>query len=155
MNPKEPTNCHCSCGATKFDVTGSPLFRVICHCTICQRFNEAPFADVTVFRAKNVNAPPAKMVDYETYRRPPNLQRGKCVNCSGAAIELFSAPLLPKLIIIPSENFTSGELLPEPSGHIFYERRESDVQDGLPKYCGYWRSQRAFGRFLIRSLLRS
>lgn len=36
--------CTCSCGATSFQTVGVPLFRILCHCTICQRFINAPFA---------------------------------------------------------------------------------------------------------------
>lgn len=45
----------CSCGSFAFEVTGKPLFRAYCHCTICQKFNNADYSDVTVFYAKNVD----------------------------------------------------------------------------------------------------
>ena len=146
-------NCACACGETTFATGESPLFRVICHCTICQRFNDTAYADVAVFRAKDVDTPAEGLVRYERMRRPPNVQRGSCASCGAPAIELFRAPLMPKLTIVPVRNIGAVEILPEPSAHIFYETRVGDVTDDLPKYEGYWRSQILFGRLLLKSLM--
>lgn len=139
-----PTQCRCSCGATRFDVTAAPLFRVLCHCTICQRFNDAPFADVVVCRADDVELPPEGAVNFGTYRPPPNVERGRCASCKQPAVEVFAAPLLPKLVMIPAGMFPSGAELPSPAAHIFYDKRVSDADDTHPKYRGYLRSQLAF-----------
>ena len=29
--------CQCPCGAVRYEVRGDPLFRIICHCSICRR----------------------------------------------------------------------------------------------------------------------
>ena len=145
-------DCACPCGATTFAVSGKPMFRLVCHCSICQRFNDAAFADVVVFRAKDVDSPSDDSVRYEKWRRPPNVQRGTCVSCGAPAIELFRAPLLPKLTLVPVRNIGQQEMLPEPSAHIFYESRIANIDDDLPKYQGYWRSQLLFGRLLMKSL---
>ncbi len=144
--------CACPCGATTYTASGTPLFRLICHCSICQRFNDAAFADVAVFRAKDVDEPAAPSVHYGTWRPPPNVQRGSCVRCGAPAIELFRAPLLPRLTMVPVQNVAAKETLPEPSAHIFYESRVCDVEDELPKYNGYWGSQLLFMRLLMKSL---
>lgn len=143
--------CQCSCGAVRIAVRSAPLFRVLCHCTICQSFNSKPFADVTVFRAKGVDLPKDNTVEFRTYRPPPAVQRGKCSTCGGAAIELAA---MPKLVIIPSANFNDTAFLPAPAMHIFYDRRVADIDDHLPKYSGYWRSEMAFFGRLFASLLR-
>ena len=44
----------CPCGTGRFSITGKPVLRFYCHCTICQAFNQADRADVTVFHAKDV-----------------------------------------------------------------------------------------------------
>jgi hypothetical protein len=31
----------CECGQNTFEISGEPLFRSICHCEICQEFNNA------------------------------------------------------------------------------------------------------------------
>ncbi len=147
-----PIDCACACGETQFAIGGSPLFRLICHCSICQRFNDAAYADVAVFRAKDVEPPAEDSVRYERMRPPPNVQRGSCASCGAAAIELFHSPLMPKLTMVPVQNVGAIELLPKPSAHIFYESRVCDIEDGLPKYEGYMRSQLLFGRLLMKSL---
>ena len=146
-------NCACACGKTTFTASGSPLFRLICHCSICQRFNDAAYADVAVFRAKDVETPADGLVEYERMRPPPNVQRGSCASCGAPAIELFHSPLMPKLTMVPVQNVGAVETLPEPAAHIFYETRVGDAADELPKYEGYWRSQLLFGRLLMKSLI--
>jgi hypothetical protein len=146
--------CRCSCGACEFRVTGKPLFRIFCHCTICRRFNAAPFADVVMYRSRDVENPTLGAVNFETYRPPPNVQSGKCAKCSKAAIEVFESRLLPSLTMVPFTMFESGTDMAQPSAHVFYEKRETEVNDALPKHCGYLRSQAAFGRYLVLSLLR-
>ncbi len=140
--------CTCSCGAASFQTLGAPLFRILCHCTICQRFNRAPFADVLVYRAKDVTLPPADAVDFDTYKPPPNVRRGKCATCGQPAIEVFSAPVLPNLVMVPTSMFKSDAVLPSPVAHIFYDKRVSDAEDQYPKHRGYLRSQTAFLKYL-------
>ena len=144
--------CQCPCGAVRYPVRGDPLFRILCHCSICRRFNDAPYADVLVYRAAAVEQPEPGSVSFDTYRPPPNVQRGRCVRCRQAAIELFAAPLLPRLVMVPARVFPTPETLPAPIGHMFYEGRVADVDDGLPKHTGYVGSQLAFGRQLLRTM---
>ena len=146
--------CQCACGAARFTIRGRALLRVLCHCTICQSFNRKPYADVTIFEARAVTLPEKDRVVFRTYRPPPAVQRGRCSACDGAAITFARIPLSPKLAVIPSANFADNTFLPEPSLHIFYDRRVADVEDNLPRYSGYWRSQVAFGRCLISAVFR-
>lgn len=156
MDPEEMlVNCACACGKTTFAARGAPLFRLICHCSICQRFNDAAYADVAMFRAKDVDTPAEGLVHYERMRPPPNVQRGSCTSCGAAAVELFHSPLMPKLTMVPVKNIGAAGILPQPAAHIFYETRVADVPDDLPKYEGYWRSQLLFGRLLMKSLMRA
>lgn len=151
----ENFNCHCSCGETKFNVSGQPLLRAFCHCTICQAFNQAPYADITLFRTKDVKTPQEGSVEFKAYRFPPLLQRGKCIFCGKPAIEYLKIFPIPKLIIVPSVNIQDKVFVPEPLIHIFYDTRIADIQDELPKYNGYLKSQLAFGHKLMASLLRN
>ena len=145
MNPVE---CTCSCGATSFQTLSAPLFRILCHCTICQQFNNAPFADILVHRAVDVALPPSDAVIFDTYKPPPNVQRGRCSNCGQPAIVVFAAPLLPRLVTILRPMFTSDAELPPPLAHIFYDKRVSDAEDHYPKHHGYFRSETAFLKYL-------
>ncbi len=150
----EANNCRCECGQVQFNVTGTPLMRGFCHCTICQAFNEAPFADITLFRPADVIMPDDTAVEFRAYRPPPAVQRGKCRQCGKPAIEKMHIFPLPKAIIVPSQNIRDDALLPEPSMHVFYNSRVAEVDDDLPKYSGYLKSQLAFSHKLIVSMLR-
>lgn len=144
----------CACGAAKFDISLAPLIRLFCHCSICQKFNQANYADVSVFRAKDVELPPPDSVEFETFRPPPAVQRGRCVACATPAIELVHLPPMPKLVIVPSANVQNGNLLPSPGFHMFYDSRVEDIDDRLPKYSGYLRSQSAFMLRLMKAMIR-
>ncbi len=146
-------NGQCGCGAARFTVHGHPLLRAFCHCTICQVFNGAPYADITLFRGRDVVLPEQGQVEFSTYRPPPAARRGKCVDCGGPAVELLKLPLAGELVIIPSMNIADNSFVPDPALHIFYHRRVADIDDDLPKYQGYWRSQLEFSRRLLPALL--
>ena len=143
--------CACSCGNVAFEVAGSPLFRILCHCTICQRFNAAPFADVVVYQASRVNEPSEGTVSFNTYKPPPNVQRGNCKKCGDAAIEKFVTPFFPKLTIVPKSMHGSTAVLPDPVAHMFYDKRLADVNDALPKRKGLLASQLLFGKCLLQA----
>lgn len=148
------SSAQCTCGNVSFDIQGQPRFRARCHCTICQRFNTAPFGDIVVFRADDVELPAAGTVDFQTYRAPPNVRRGVCSSCNQPVLERFESPLFPKLRFVPAALMDPGDL-PEVSFDVFYERRVADIDDGRPKYTGYIRSQAAFmGRILAPRLFR-
>lgn len=148
-------HCQCPCGTARFSVQQRPLLRFLCHCTICQRFNDAPFADVSVVLSRKVTPPPAGTVSFGTYRPPPAVQRGKCTQCDRPAIEFMRLPpIYPALTFVPSVNFVDDMVLPPPAMHTFYEKRQADADDELPKYQGYVRSQLAFTRRLYSALLR-
>lgn len=147
-------NCQCACSQTRFRVNGNPLIRGYCHCSICQAFNQADYGDITIFRARDVVKPTEGSVEFHSYRFPPMVKRGKCVHCGKPAIEYLTLPPLPELVIVPTANIGDATLIPEPSLHIFYGTRVADIDDSLPKYSGYLRSQIAFGRRLMGALLK-
>lgn len=145
---------HCQCGSTKFTLKAQPLTRVFCHCTICQEFNDAAFGDVTIFLSKDVEIADVDSIDFRTYKAPPAVQRGKCKTCHKPTIELFNMPLMPALTLIPSQQITDSEFLPEPVNHIFYHSRVADITDALPKYSGYMPSQLALSKVLLPRILK-
>jgi len=144
MTNQHLMNFACDCGATSFYSDGEPLFRIICHCTICQKFNSASFGDVLVFRAEDVTLPPPDIVNFEKYKPPPNVQRGKCAACGQPALEVLAAPVLPKLVMVPRAMLTLDAQVPAPIAHMFYDKRVSDAPDTYPKHRGFVRSQLAF-----------
>lgn len=146
--------CQCQCAATQFSIQGPPLARMFCHCTICQEFNNAAYGDITVFLSKDVELYDKKKVNFKKYSSPPAVQRGKCATCGTPIIEFLDLPLFPSLTIIPSKNIPSGQFLPEPSAHAFYHRRVEDINDTLPKYSGFIKSQLGFGSKILSAVIR-
>lgn len=151
INPGQ--HCHCECGKTEFTITGKPLMRMFCHCTICQEFNDANFADVTIFLSKDIEFDQTQHVDFKKYKSPPAVDRGKCGSCHKPIIEFLNLPLFPSLTIIPSQNIEAGSNLPDACAHIFYHRRVQEINDNLPKYSGYVSSQILMTRKLLSGML--
>jgi len=139
----------CACGNVSFDMKGTPLLRFICHCTICQRFNNSSYADAIVYSSTMVQEPELGLVDFKAYKPPPNVQRGKCITCMTPIIEHLNMPLFPKLTIIPSSTYQSNEALPLPTAHFFYDQSVAEVNDEIQKYEGFVSSQCGFVKHLI------
>jgi hypothetical protein len=60
-----------------------------------------------------------------------------------------------QLAFVPSRNFSKPSALPTPSAHIFYHRRVADAVDDLPKISGYWRSEMAVTKLVMKSMFYS
>jgi hypothetical protein len=146
-------NCQCSCGSTKFAISAPAIVRAYCHCTICQKFNNAPFADVVIYRKIDVLLEDKTRVEFNTYRPPPALQRGKCKTCGKPAIEFLNIPLLPSLVVIPTEVIGERVNIPKPSCHLFYNQRHQDHMDDLPKHSGYLKSQLGLTQRIVKNVL--
>ena len=141
----------CEYGTCAYEVHKQPKARFICHCTICQAFTGRAFSDVTVLRAKNVALTNADQIAFKTYRPPPNVNRGLCRRCGKPALEMAgSGPL--KILFVPTPNIERQDLLPPVQMHVFYHRRLADADDALPKYSGYFRSELALGRLILKGL---
>lgn len=153
MPEHEKNQCVCECGSVSYAVTGKPLFRMFCHCSICQKFNDADFGDIFVYRAADVEQPDKGLINFETYRPPPNVQRGKCTSCNKPAIEVLESRIMPNLIMVPANMLKQCNKQPPAFAHVFYDGRVADVQDDLPKYSGYLKSQLMFGKQLLKALL--
>ena len=153
MNSRIEHNGQCSCGAVGFRTIEPAIFRAFCHCTICQRFNTSSYADVTVFFSNDIILRNESKIEYKVHKNPPLVRRGTCVECGKPAIEKINIPLMPKLIIVPSRNMDNIEDLPPPSLHIFYDKRVSDIDDGLRKYHGYLLSQVGFALGLMKGMM--
>lgn len=143
------TKISCSCGEVHYEITSTPLLRFICHCTICQKFNNASFGDAIIYSSSGVKDPDSSLVESSTYKPPPNVKRGKCISCVNPVIEKLQSPLLPKLTIVPTATHHKDIKLPQPVAHLFYDQCIEQVDDSLPKYKGYLSSQLAFVRHLM------
>jgi hypothetical protein len=63
-------------------------------------------------------------------------------------------PLMPKLVVIPTANIQDSSQIPMPIMNIFYNSRVADVDDTLPKYQGYLKSQLAFFGSLLKGYVK-
>jgi hypothetical protein len=146
-----PLSGSCECGACSFEVHTSPKARFRCHCLICQAFNDKPFADMVAVRVKDVVLKNTGNISYKKYRLPPNFNRGVCRTCGKPFVEIAGfGPF--KVMFIPASNFELTAWLPPIQLDIFYHRRVLDMPDSLPKYSGYYSSQLAVGKIIMRGL---
>lgn len=58
------------------------------------------------------------------------------------------------LVMVPTTNYPDVPTLPEPTMHIFYNRRAQDMDDDLPKYSGAIHSQAAIIKTLTQGMLK-
>ncbi|WP_139351314.1 GFA family protein [Rhodanobacter sp. B05] len=134
-------SCACSCGESRFAVSGMPITRLLCHCTICQSVCKQPFADVTAWWGGAITLPERHNVQFKKYRAPPALRRGTCGSCGMPVVGFLRLAPFLRLAFVPSANFPDQAALPKPKAHIFYHRRLTDASDNLPKVSGYWPSE--------------
>jgi hypothetical protein len=152
MTQQTTTDTSCTCAATHLLVSGPPLLRFICHCTICQRFNRAPEADMVVFRGGHARLADVSTVEFKRFKRLLAVDRGACRQCGDPVIETLTLPLFPALAFVPASRVAAKIDLPLPSMRVFYDSRVSDAGDDLPRHEGFIASQTAFLRLLLRAL---
>lgn len=139
--------CSCPCGASSFEITAPPVLRFFCHCKICQKLYQQPFADATVLRLSDVVLPDSHNIKFNKYRKIVGIDRGLCSQCNKPVLAIAGSGS-KGLAFVAAQNFSNKDVLPEPAMHIFYASRTADIADELPKYKGYLRSQIA----VLRSL---
>lgn len=144
--PHFPWQASCSCQANRFEITGEPICRFVCHCEVCQRFTQGPYSDVTVLLSRDVELTDIEHTDFKRYKLPPNIRRGTCTQCHRPSIEFG---ILDQLVFVPVANYADPGVLPAPSMHIFYHRRVADVGDDLPKHEGFLKSQWAVSQLIL------
>ncbi|MDW9635872.1 hypothetical protein GYB73_07690 [Sinorhizobium meliloti] len=146
-----PLRGSCECGTCSFEVYTSPKVRFRCHCLICQAFNGRPFADVVAVRAKDVVLEKAGNISFKKYRPPPNFNRGVCRTCGKPVVEVAGfGPF--KVLFIPACNFAPVARLPPVRMDIFYHRRVLDMPDSLPKSSGYFASELAVAKMIMKGM---
>jgi len=148
IEQKLSTTCSCSCGKSSVTITSHPFARFICHCTICQSVYRAPFGDITMSWKKNIKLEDTHNINFKTYFKPPVVTRGTCASCGLPVVGFMTIAPLMTIAFIPNQNFPKSYARPDPSLHIFYNSRTSDVDDLLPKYNGYWRSELAMVKLI-------
>lgn len=144
----------CRCGACSLEVAGAVRLRFICHCTICQRFNASPQADMAVFRRDEVALATDCPIEYERYKKRMGVDRGRCRECGQPVVEFMQLPLVPGIAFAPAAAVAAVMPLPEPAMRLFYDKRVADADDDLPRFSGFLASQLAASRRLLPALMR-
>ena len=149
----QPVLASCACGDVELRVSGA-LARFYCHCSICQRLNNAPFGDpVFVWRWQVKVKDPSKLIWKRHRYLPINLNRGTCRHCATLVLEHLTAS---PLSVVIGRTWRDQTQLPPARGHIFYESRVASIDDGLPKRSGYLSSElNAMGWNMAGMLARS
>ncbi|KZY32240.1 MULTISPECIES: GFA family protein [unclassified Oleiphilus] len=143
----------CSCTTSKITVRAQPFSRFKCHCTICQEIYNKPYAEFVVVNAKNVELNKSDQLLFAKYRRPPALTRGICQNCQSPLVGFLRLAPFLKLAFIPIDRFEDPGALPAAQGHIFYHSRSEEIDDNLPKFSGYWKSELAVSQSVLKGLI--
>lgn len=146
-----PQQASCSCYSNTFTINNKPIGRFICHCRICQAFTGKAYNDVTVFLKPDISDLNLIKTEFRRWKLPPNIRRGLCTRCYKPSIEMA---LGGNLILVPTENHPDVAALPEPSMHLFYNRRVRDMDDDLPKYNGSVQSQAMMVKALAQGLVK-
>lgn len=147
--------CSCACGACVVEVSGEPLARYICHCLICQSLFKDGYCDSTAWPAAAVRLLRGDQLNFSRHRKmPPAINRGICRKCDTPVVGMMRAAPFVSLAFVPAANFPSQTTLPRPFGHIFYHRRQQDVDDTLPKISGYWHSEITVTRWIAAGTAR-
>ncbi len=146
-DPNVIQKCSCPCGASTFKVVAPPALRFYCHCSICQKLYQQPFADATVLKLSDVILPEAHEIQFKKYRKIVGIERGTCSQCCKPVMAIAGSGA-KGLAFIAAQNYADERMLPPVKMHIFYGSRCAEVEDELPKYRGYLRSQFA----VLRSL---
>ena len=141
----------CSCGQSQFELEGDALFRIICHCNICQKYNRNKYADNTVFKVKSMQMTTPENNIFEYHRRPQMVARGRCSQCNMPTVEKFTAIANSNIVIIPNTNLSDEHLLKLPAAHICYASRQLDIDDKIKKYNSDLMSQLAFSWILFKT----
>lgn len=150
MNSKfTPQEGSCSCCSNTYTINHTPIARFICHCTICQEYTGQAYNDVTVLLKPDVSELNLMRTNFRRWKLPPNISRGLCKRCNKPSIEMAMGD---NLVLVPTNNYSDIAALPEPTMHLFYNRRVEDIEDNLPKYNGFVQSQAMIFKALTKGI---
>ena len=144
-----PQEGSCSCCSNTYTINHTPIARFICHCTICQEYTGQAYNDVTVLLKPDVSELNLMRTNFRRWKLPPNISRGLCKRCNKPSIEMAMGD---NLVLVPTNNYSDIAALPEPTMHLFYNRRVEDIEDNLPKYNGFVQSQAMIFKALTKGI---
>ncbi|KXN84251.1 hypothetical protein AN958_12824 [Leucoagaricus sp. SymC.cos] len=132
----------CYCGAASYKVEGKPYFSLYCHCTQCQRIHGSPFVLVLHYPSKAVawtHTDPDAV--FTKSKAEDEWKEWRCKSCLGILGSENSSrqrwSLKGALFCRNTQGLIENWHLVKPTGHMFYDTRMLDVNDGLPKWESY------------------
>lgn len=146
-----PQDGSCSCYSNTYTINHAPIARFICHCTICQDYIGKAYNDVTVLLKSDISELEIDKTRFRRWKLPPNISRGLCKYCHKPSIEMAVGG---NLVLVPTDNYPDIDALPQPSMHLFYNRRVEDMDDDLPKYNGFVQSQSMIFKALAKGIFK-
>lgn len=140
----------CFCGKVTFIIEAPCLMAFACHCTNCQRLQGAPYTRYAYFPPGAIKPRPGSEEFVVKFNSSENLARYHCGVCgapvygvnSAKGFECMGCPIAA-LEREPNGKVLNGEGI-KLNGHIFYDTRVADVDDGVPKHAGYPPEAEAF-----------
>lgn len=145
---------YCQCENICFEKGVKPIARFICHCNLCQNYMNQNSNDESFFKICDVRVKdPKKLILKRNYSGFSPLKRAICKACNKPVVSFFNIGLL-KFTLLPSSSVPEKYKLNEISMHGFYKYRANNVDDKVPKYYGYWRSQIMTLYYLIIGLIK-
>lgn len=85
---------HCHCGALRYEVTGEPVYKALCHCGDCRRHAGAPAVGWAAFPA---GALTVRAGTTKIYASSENGRRHFCPEC-GTGLFYYNERTLPGLV---------------------------------------------------------
>lgn len=130
---------NCNCGCVELLVLGTPMACAYCHCPSCRNLYDLPVLSATAWKRNSVRI--VKGQEFiEEYRHPTKqMSINFCRSCGTTVLGTNRLDLVVIRTSLIAKGM--GGVLPDalaPEFHLFYQHREVDINDGLPKYLEGW-----------------
>ena len=132
----------CHCKAVSWSVSGPPLRRIFCHCTLCQRLHGAPFVHAIQYPTSQFRwthaEPHEDHIERFNIPEKPWKYRVRCKKCGVMVVGENTKIDVLGVFGGGMERDEDGNVKHwdqvKATDHIFYDTRLMDVHDGLPKW---------------------
>ena len=127
----------CDCGAIELEAQGNPIASVFCHCQNCRELRAVDISDVAAWKLEDLTFKKGQhdLVIETGKGEAAHMETHSCSSCGMIVYNTnrFGSVGVSRELI---KNGNGGTLPQElqPTVHLFYDDRVSDVTDDLPKF---------------------